>query len=1023
MWRVFGGGLLAVAGTNREVSVESQVHAFVTHGGALLLWVEKLAGHTVVTEVGELGELGLPDSVIAVFGGRQLRKRGVFAVATPKGRVVQIPIHAVMFNPSEAVAVLERLCEYVGMNPQGEHIGPELLYLCDAFAMGQELIRAGRVMVQARREDGQWYPRWGLATAGDHFNAVDAFAEAMPPVLQRNGMVFESWLDEMVHWSVVHSLQQEESFLEEVTSSFVHNLVQGLPDKRVDQHTVAYLNDWNQSARWNATQCVLMLAAPESAEVGESEALEAGAPGADRREPFWRLSVALASNGRSAEPVEIAGLPGEMREFLAGTFAAIVELWPELQANMRPLERWATQGVWIPNQEAQTGDYHVDRLLSIPLDREQVFALLDSKAQALRHRGIEVLIPAAWRARTPRLSASIAPSLRSGADAKFGLDQLLDFEMQATLDGKALQPFELENLLQEASKIVEIHGEYVFATSATLRRCRQWLQELTETEEITGQVSLRDVLEADAKQPIMDTRHEFRVLADGWLERLLHNSSDVEYVVPEVTIPNTVVTALRDHQRRGLNWLAERSRNQLGAILADDMGLGKSLQVLALIAWECAESCSQGPTLIIAPTSVVGAWQQQIQQHVPSLAVLNDHADGHAETPQFCAQAKEVDVVLTTYGKVARNPEKYQAVAWGRVVADEAQHIKNPRSKQSRAVRSIPAPHHIALTGTPVENGLGDLYAIMDFANPGIFGSEAAFFHRFGRSVERLEQEDTTSLLRGLVNKFLLRREKNDPNLGLGLPTKTEIVESVPLSAEQAALYQSYVSHIEQELAQHEGTRTGLVLAALTKFKQICNHPVNFTADSSGIRINGAHRSRRVERMYELLHTALAEGQKIVIFTQYPSFAEQLIPDMEQEFGLQIPLLSGSVSRSKRNAMVNDFQNPQGNPVLMLSVRAGGTGITLTQASVVIHLDRWWNPAVEDQATDRAYRIGQERDVSVYKFVTEGTIDERIHQILEEKRQLASDIVTAGETWITHLDDDELKALWALRKGSEQWQE
>ena len=512
---------------------------------------------------------------------------------------------------------------------------------------------------------------------------------------------------------------------------------------------------------------------------------------------------------------------------------------------------------------------------------------------------------------------------------------------------------------------------------------------------------------------------------DGWV-RQLFDRENVVAPTRQAELPATVLTELREHQRRGVNWLAWMAEHGLGAILADDMGLGKTLQVLALLAWEKEESSPEGsgedatgPTLVVAPTSVLAAWQSEATRHIHGFSVLVDHGAGKVTDAEFSEYARQADLVVTSYGTVSRNPERYQKIRWRRVVADEAQNIKNPATKQSRAVRGIPANHHIALTGTPVENRLSDLYALMDFANPGILGSAAAFQNRLVIPIERYQDVGATERLKRIVEPFILRRLKTDPAVGVALPEKREHVETVPLSAEQASLYQAYIAQVEEALEQGSASRRGLILASLVKIKQICNHPAHFAGDGSGILRGGKHRSPKIERIFELIGQAVAEGKKVLLFTQFPSFGRMLAPAIEAEYGMPVLQLDGSVSRSRRTELVAQFQRDTGPGVMLLSVRAGGTGITLTRASVVIHIDRWWNPAVEDQATDRAYRIGQERDVDVYKFVSAGTLDERIHEIITGKRDLAGAVVGEGEGWIASLSDEDLAELWQLRESSD----
>lgn len=569
-------------------------------------------------------------------------------------------------------------------------------------------------------------------------------------------------------------------------------------------------------------------------------------------------------------------------------------------------------------------------------------------------------------------------------------------------------------------------------------------------------LSVRDLIRLQAESGLFegagDAEHGIHLQGQGWLARLFPGAQpgssaasggadapsegaashagdhDTDGDAPDwavdpplsVEIPDTVVTQLRDHQRRGVTWLVWMMQHGFGAILADDMGLGKTLQVLALVAWERAQASEQAPTLIVGPTSVLEAWRTEAARHVPSLRVVLDHGSARVPSEEFPRQAGAADVVLTSYTTLARNLERYASVDWGRIVADEAQHIKNLHTRQSQAIRSIPAAHRIALTGTPVENRLSDLHAIMDFANPGILGSAAAFQDRLAIPVERYGDESAKARLRRLVDPFMLRRLKTDPDVELHLPTKSEHIELVGLSPEQAALYQAFIAETERRIAEDGSGRRGIILGALVRIKQICNHPAHYAADGSGLLRAGKHRSEKVRRIFEIVDDARQQGRKVLIFTQFPFFGRMLIPELERRTGQSVPMLHGGVPRSQRAEMVRAFQAADGPGIMLLSVQAGGTGITLTQASVVIHADRWWNPAVEDQATDRAYRIGQDKEVTVHKLVTKGTLDERIHDIIAAKRELAGDIIGAGEGWIANLDDADLAELWRLREATRE---
>lgn len=1017
------------------------MHVVAPTSGGLWLWVERVEGHGVVLDIDELETGDLPAVCMDILGSRPWRNRGGIWLSTPRGRVKELPVPAVALTPEESVRLMGQLCEYVNKNIDAETtdksglndgLGPELKFLMNLCSFVEGAVRAGRVMVRMERVDDQWFPRWTLAPAGDHMRVLQQFRERVPGVLTRNGGadVVDRMADEFAHWIAVTHLRHEPG---EFTSDFVRALATGTATRRGGASTVASLGQWRREAEAQAGQLVFLLSTP-------SEVEEAGA------EPTWWLQIAYSQNGGPFEPLNPATMNEELREQVIRSLYRVEDVWQEFNPHVRSLLTWVNSGSnrlerewWRPEELPSA-----QPTLGTNLDITELASFLEHGAEALRKAGFSVMIPRGWGKVRPRVKAKATPVGQGPGSGKLGMDQLMNFSWEVSLGddgaaaangadgtGEELDEATREELLNAAESIVRINGEYVYLDQEALSSARKWFAEVTkEQDKPVGDatVSVRDILEADllSASETVDTDHEFRVVADGWVERLLDGEAQLDPPEP-VESPAAVQTTLRDHQRRGLSWLAWMHRHRIGAILADDMGLGKTLQVLALLAWEREVDDCAGPTLVVAPTTVVEAWRAEAALHVPSLEVLVDHGSrlltdeefGDATSQGLEGKQKEPDLVVTTYGRVARNPARYQQVQWGRVVADEAQAIKNPATKQSRAVRSLNAGTHIALTGTPVENRLSDLYAIMDFANPGIFGSAAAFQNRLAIPIERYGDEEAKRRLRGLVQPFILRRLKDDAAIGLDLPEKQDIVERVPLSREQAALYETFIKDMEMRLQLPGGKRRANILGALVKIKQICNHPAHFAGDGSGILADGKHRSAKIERIFEITDQALEQGKKVLMFTQFPTFGKILAPELQSTFGVEVPVLHGGLSRAKRTQMVRDFQSADGPPIMILSVRAGGTGITLTEASVVIHIDRWWNPAVEDQATDRAYRIGQNKSVEVYKLVVQGTIDERIHDIIMSKRELAGDIVGAGEGWIANLDDDELSELLQLRESTQ----
>jgi SNF2 family DNA or RNA helicase len=445
------------------------------------------------------------------------------------------------------------------------------------------------------------------------------------------------------------------------------------------------------------------------------------------------------------------------------------------------------------------------------------------------------------------------------------------------------------------------------------------------------------------------------------------------------------------------------------------MGLGKTVQLLALLAAERADRDAsdgrRGPTLLVCPMSVVGNWQREAARFAPELRVYVHHGADRLAGDDLAAVVAEADLVITTYGLVARHHAALSDIAWHRVALDEAQNIKNSNAKQSRAVRALPAAHRIALTGTPVENRLAELWSVMEFANPGLLGPAGAFRTRYAVPIERDGDVHAAEALRRRTQPFVLRRLKTDRQIIADLPEKIEMKIVCNLTTEQASLYQAVVTDMLDRIASSEGIeRRGLVLAALARLKQVCNHPAQLLKDGS--RMPG--RSGKLARLEDILDEALSEGDKALCFTQFAEFGEMLRAHLTARFGREVLFLHGGVTKRQRDVMVDRFQSDGGPPVFVLSLKAGGVGLNLTAGNHVIHVDRWWNPAVEEQATDRAFRIGQRRNVQVRKLVCAGTVEDRIDAMIEQKKALASMVIGSGEDWLTELSTAQLRELFEL---------
>jgi SNF2 family DNA or RNA helicase len=502
----------------------------------------------------------------------------------------------------------------------------------------------------------------------------------------------------------------------------------------------------------------------------------------------------------------------------------------------------------------------------------------------------------------------------------------------------------------------------------------------------------------------------------GVLEELINNLSNNQSIQPITNIAD-FKGELRPYQQRGVGWLAFLEKWGLGACLADDMGLGKTPQMIGFLLTLKEEEMLTKPTLIICPTSVLNNWEREVKKFAPTLSTFIHHGEKRAKGKGFVKEINKKDLVITSYSLVYRDLKTLQEIQWQGIVLDEAQNIKNSQAKQSQAVRELNTGFRVALTGTPVENRLSELWSILDFLNPEFLGTRQFFQRRFATPIEKYGDLDSLQILRSLVRPFILRRLKTDKDIIQDLPEKQEMNVFCGLSSEQGKLYQELVDNSLQQIEETEGIqRRGLILTLLLKLKQLCNHPSQFLKEKT---LNSAQRSGKFLRLEEMLEEVVEEGDRALIFTQFSEWGKLMQPYLQKKFAQDVLFLYGGTRREQRQEMIDRFQNdPNGPCIFILSLKAGGTGLNLTRANHVFHIDRWWNPAVENQATDRAFRLGQTRNVQVHKFVCTGTLEERIHDMLESKKQLAEQTVDAGEQWLTELDTDQLRTLLLLDRDA-----
>jgi SNF2 family DNA or RNA helicase len=650
---------------------------------------------------------------------------------------------------------------------------------------------------------------------------------------------------------------------------------------------------------------------------------------------------------------------------------------------------------------------------AVTLDLDEAFAFLKEWAWVLEDAGFKIIVPAWW---TPQGRRRVRLRLRSSSSKKahgaaptaggLSLERLVQYRYELAIGDQLVSPEEWQQLVEAKTPLVRFRGQWVELDPGRMQEMLAfWRQHGKEAPEM----SVQDLLQRTATDDTLE------VEPGDALAEMLERLRDRSRLEPIADLPG-LKAELRDYQKRGVAWLRFLEGLGLNGCLADDMGLGKTMQVIARLVQERASGDVPGPTLLVAPTSVIGNWQKEVLRFAPQLSTLVHHGPAREQdAPAFQQTAAGEALVITSYPLVRRDQALFTALDWHRVVLDEAQNIKNPQAAQTKAVTRLRARHRLALTGTPVENRLMDLWSIFHFTNPGYLDTQARFRNRFELPVQRDNNPVQTAALKRLVEPFILRRVKTDKAIIRDLPDKVEAIQYCNLSREQAALYEGVVREVERELEEKEGiARQGLMLSTLMRLKQICNHPAQFLQDGSTFT---PERSHKLERLEAMLDEVMAEGDSVLIFSQFTEIGGALERRLRQELRHNTFFLHGGTPRSRREAMIAAFQDPQGEPaVFVLSLKAGGVGITLTKANHVFHFDRWWNPAVEDQASDRAFRIGQEKTVFVHKLVTLGTLEERINDMIEEKKALAGAIVGTDESWLTQLDNERFKALIRLNR-------
>ncbi len=935
----------------------------------------------------------------------------------------RVPV--LVFEPAAAASLLPALAEL----PPGDVVASGSLgYLAAVVSFAADLAARGRVMPVLTREDGAYCARWRpVLSAGDARHARE-LAAAMPPACRAAaantgadfaagaapGPLLADMLDAVADVAVRTRLPGAllparrgrrparidiaERMLLALAGPQPLVEVADATDEREARELAAAFADWMASAALpgGSVRTCFRLVEPPADEADAEEipvpavALETGGPDS------WRVDFSLQSADDPSLMLPAAdvwnGTTGYPEEELLTGLGTAARLFPALDAALREA---------APAQ--------------VTLDTAGALEFLRETGPLLAGAGFGVLMPDwARKARvglrlTTRSSSSGSSS--SGRPSQFGLQDIVAFRYDLALGDDVLTAEELAELAERKVPLVRVRGQWVELDDRHLKAALKFL-EGKRSGTMTAAEALGTALGTDGRLGDLPLAE---VDADGWLGDLLSGQADER--LASVELPAGFRGTLRPYQQRGLAWLSFLGRLGVGAVLADDMGLGKTVQLLAVLWAERVEHAlvrddSVSPTLLICPMSLVGNWQREAERFTPELTVHVHHGADRLAGAELAAAMAGADLVITTYQTAVRDQAALSEVGWSRVVCDEAQAIKNHLSQQAKAVRSLRGASRIALTGTPVENQLSELWSIMEFVNPGVLGTAKSFRERYAVPIERFGSDDAARELRRVTQPFVLRRLKTDKSIISDLPDKQEMKVWCNLTQEQASLYAATVTDMLSRIdgASDDITRRGLVLATMAKLKQVCNHPAHLLGDGS--RLPG--RSGKLALLEELCEEIAAEGDKALCFTQYAEFGRMLQPYLSARIGCPVLFLHGGTAKKQRDAMVARFQEADEPVLFLLSLKAGGTGLNLTAANHVIHVDRWWNPAVEDQATDRAFRIGQRRDVQVRKFVCVGTLEERIDAMIEQKKALAEQIVGTGESWLTDLSTAALREVLTL---------
>lgn len=987
------------------------------HAGALLVWREPEAGKpALLAAVGELGDSlrFSKRSAVEAFAwvptraGRPVPSTPLLNGGEPileeTCRLDPMPITALRLSPAQAVAFLTS-CIGKRMIAPGVLLGEDLIWWTHAVQFAGGLVNRGSFLPSINREDGRYAARWFPVFSGPDAGRQHALAKAMPAAARAVTLIAgspapdtpaETVVTEFAAAIVDELVRSSAAAIEHPSADSVHDRwMRALTssDALVDASAAesaslaSQVNDWQRalqvSARAPFRLCFRLEEPPP-----DSDSWKIGYFLQGTKDPSLFLPAADVWKGRKSTLPALGQDGAAVREHLLVSLGQAAGICPLVHASLKS-----------PAPEGYS------------IDVSGAYEFLRQTAGALEQSGFGVRLPA-WWTRTgteTRLKARARVKSKSlAAAAILSLDTIVQFDWELALGGEKISKAELAALARLKTPLVKLRGQWVEVNAADIQAALEFLKKNGSPAS-----SVRDLVRMELGAAPAGPLEIEGVEATGWIKDIFDRLQG-RVAFEEKRQPAELQGELRPYQRRGYSWLDFLKEVGLGACLADDMGLGKTIQTLALLQHDWSHG-ERRPVLLVCPTSVTGNWQKEAARFTPDLPVLVHHGIARSRGSAFEQAASRHALIVSTYTLLHRDLDVLRQVNWAGVILDEAQNIKNPETMQARAARSLTSGYRIALTGTPVENNVGDLWSVMEFLNPGFLGSQSAFRTRFFAPIQLYGDKKASERLRKITAPFILRRLKTDKSIIADLPDKLEMKVFCSLTKEQASLYEAVAKEAQKAIEESAGIeRKGLVLATLLKLKQVCNHPAQFLKDRSSI----AGRSGKLARITEMLEETLQVGDRSLIFTQFTEMGDMLQRHLQENFGLEIMYLHGATTKKQRDRMVERFASPDGPRIFLLSLKAGGTGLNLVSANHVFHFDRWWNPAVENQATDRAFRIGQKKNVQVHKFVCAGTLEERIDEMIERKKEVAGGVIGAGEAWLSELSNSELRDLFELRKDA-----